>query len=844
MKRQILITMFFLGISLGLFNPLYAWDNILTHPALTCEALQAGNNAANLDDYLKTQLGLDGGIETELYWDFPADIKERIKGGKAESEKTTRTILEWLKVGSTIEDEDGRRWPIRPRHHFHDPYRNSGLDNKSDHPEWKKYLPAFGTWWKFDFTGESAPAWAIEGIAEQEPNDNNQSWRDARDHFYSALTEPTQTDREEYMAVTFLELGCILHMIEDMGVPAHARNDFIEAHFRGLYPGGIGNPLESWAEEQIEDNGGNIPSDWLNGWTPQAKVFSKLAHYWDINDHNGVYVGDTPLSNWGLSEQTNYQFLSKSTIFRENVIIDPNTEERTRYYFPHPDVNNVTDHTNTEVYLWGLVPVDYRYISGYNITHLARTKFIQKYAYMAGMPYPIETVAYHTTFDEAVYEDYAEVTIPRTIDYVTGLTNYFFRGRLNVEPNWTDPNIVELIITNDSNNSGIPQTLKGGSFELYWDDVNNTRIKIDPNNITFIPAWTPASTLPNDGGATKLIAQFAPPAEAVKKYIVVYKGNICENPADPDLDDPNAIAVAIIPCGYEIAAWAIDPINKGDKYGQVSNVPEGSDFVDVAAGKRHCLALKSDGSLVGWGYNTHGECDVPAGTDYTAIAAGVYHSIALKSDGSIVVWGYDNLGQITDKPSGNDFVAIAAGDYHSLALKSDGTIVGWGGYNDYGECDAPPPDPGTVFTAISAGKYHSLALQSDGVVKAWGSNGQGQTRIYDGAAGEVHVAIAACDYYSFLLRDDELLIAWGGGDWLEPGIPRYHYREPDGTDFISIAAGWDHILALTPDGEILSWYWPDGDYPFDYFPRDVPESIIFIDDIAAGYDFSLSLKAP
>ena len=116
MRRQILITMFFLGISIG-FKPLYAYDNVLTHPALTYEALQTDNNSAKLDDYLKIQLDLKDGLNTELEWDFPADIKERIKRGKAEPENTTRTILEWLKAGSTIEDEDGRRWPIRPRHH-------------------------------------------------------------------------------------------------------------------------------------------------------------------------------------------------------------------------------------------------------------------------------------------------------------------------------------------------------------------------------------------------------------------------------------------------------------------------------------------------------------------------------------------------------------------------------------------------------------------------------------------------------------------------------------------------------------------------------------------------------
>jgi alpha-tubulin suppressor-like RCC1 family protein len=108
----------------------------------------------------------------------------------------------------------------------------------------------------------------------------------------------------------------------------------------------------------------------------------------------------------------------------------------------------------------------------------------------------------------------------------------------------------------------------------------------------------------------------------------------------------------------------------------------------------------------------------------------------------------------------------------------------------------------------------------------------------------VHVAIAACLNYNLLLRDDGMLISWGGFDWLEPGIPRYHYRQPDGTEFVTIAAGWNHILALTSDGAILAWGWPTGDYPFDYFSRPVPEGIVFTDAIAAGYKFSLGLKTP
>jgi alpha-tubulin suppressor-like RCC1 family protein len=51
----------------------------------------------------------------------------------------------------------------------------------------------------------------------------------------------------------------------------------------------------------------------------------------------------------------------------------------------------------------------------------------------------------------------------------------------------------------------------------------------------------------------------------------------------------------------------------------------------VAGGHRHSLALKRDGTVVGWGSNYEGQASPPAGlTGVTAIAAGPYHSLALQ----------------------------------------------------------------------------------------------------------------------------------------------------------------------------------------------------------------------
>ena len=60
-------------------------------------------------------------------------------------------------------------------------------------------------------------------------------------------------------------------------------------------------------------------------------------------------------------------------------------------------------------------------------------------------------------------------------------------------------------------------------------------------------------------------------------------------------------------------------------------MPAGHDFVAIAAGDDHSLALKSDGSLAAWGQNCCGQTDVPAGHDFVAIdAGGYYYSLAIR----------------------------------------------------------------------------------------------------------------------------------------------------------------------------------------------------------------------
>jgi len=202
----------------------------------------------------------------------------------------------------------------------------------------------------------------------------------------------------------------------------------------------------------------------------------------------------------------------------------------------------------------------------------------------------------------------------------------------------------------------------------------------------------------------------------------------------------------------------------------VSGLGPGSGVTAIAGGAGgaggHSLAIKSDGTVLAWGLNVNGQLGdgtmaqkttpvqvsgLGPGSGVVAVAAGGNNfSLALKSDGTVLAWGFNVNGQLGDGTMmarttpvqvsglgpGSGVVAIAAGN-HGLALKSDGTVLAWGG-NVFGQLGdgttvqktAPVQvsglGPGSGVVAIAAAGQYSLALKSDGTVLAWGSNSSGQ----------------------------------------------------------------------------------------------------------------------
>lgn len=239
----------------------------------------------------------------------------------------------------------------------------------------------------------------------------------------------------------------------------------------------------------------------------------------------------------------------------------------------------------------------------------------------------------------------------------------------------------------------------------------------------------------------------------------------------------------------------------------------------LSSGGAHGGAIL-DGVLHFWGRNNKGQ----VGVGYTS-------SLSNEADGA------HPTVPVALSAGANDFVSISLTQNVSIALDATGGVWAWGDGGDgqlglgtpatddaFDDEDRLAPEKITGLSnvvMISRGFDHTMALDASGNVWTWGSNGDGQ--IGDGTTDDRDVPvqvpglsnvrlILGASATSYAVLDDGTVWAWGentygnlGGGVADDDAHPTPTQVPGLEGVIDIAAGRDHVVALTESGAVYTW---------------------------------------
>jgi alpha-tubulin suppressor-like RCC1 family protein len=183
-----------------------------------------------------------------------------------------------------------------------------------------------------------------------------------------------------------------------------------------------------------------------------------------------------------------------------------------------------------------------------------------------------------------------------------------------------------------------------------------------------------------------------------------------------------------------------------------------ADWVEIATGtSRTAFAIKSDGTIWGWGKNSSSiivmgsstytvavPTQVGADTDWITMSVGAQHILAQKQDSTLWSWGGGvGLGvggtpTVTNTPqqiSADKWIYFSAGTNTSFGIKENGTLWAWGMNTNGQLADGTSIDrlvptqigTDTNWTTVQARNYATtMATKTDGTVWYWGRNYYGE----------------------------------------------------------------------------------------------------------------------
>lgn len=321
-------------------------------------------------------------------------------------------------------------------------------------------------------------------------------------------------------------------------------------------------------------------------------------------------------------------------------------------------------------------------------------------------------------------------------------------------------------------------------------------------------------------------------------------------------------------------------IDQSHTFSTVVGLPFAPDM-KICGGNWHSLAIKEDGTVWGWGWNSEGA--IGDGTNspkqlpvkissligIKSLAAGFNHTVALTNAGSVLTWGQNDQGQLGDGSITNNpnpttipglanIVAVAANYWRSYALTADHRVYSWG--------QGIGPSPVEILglsgiVAIAAGQNHVIALKNNGEVLAWGKNDLGQ--LGDGSLIDSNIpvfvtglndaiAIAAGSDHNLAIRKSGGVVTWGNGNNGQLGFGNVRQTtivQPGDltANVIGIGAGSNHSFAIMSGGSVMAWgnngsgELGVGNLETQYSPVPIP-GLTGVKSIVGGCNHSIAVK--
>lgn len=174
-----------------------------------------------------------------------------------------------------------------------------------------------------------------------------------------------------------------------------------------------------------------------------------------------------------------------------------------------------------------------------------------------------------------------------------------------------------------------------------------------------------------------------------------------------------------------------------DNYLSISKVPELDSIKSVACGEHHTVILKTDGTVLCWGDNKHGQLGIVPTTPQSfvpselfanealeKVCSGWSHSAALTNNGEAYMWGRNTYGQLgggrsedlhkPEKLGGlKEIEQLSLGSEHNLALTKGAKLYSWG-WNEHGSCGTGDTSNIAKPRAILAGRAVRYAAACTG----------------------------------------------------------------------------------------------------------------------------------